>query len=322
MKQAIITGATGFIGSHLSNFLAYHGIKVYALGRKKINEVPNTTFIKSDLIHYVNVSMQDISMLPNILINEMETLDDCVFFNFAWGGSNGLSDLDVEAQLNNALWTLDAYNVAANLKCSKFIHVGTMEEAFADKYLLKDFHGDNEYNRHLIYSIAKRTSRNLLKTIYHSGGPDLIIASNSHIMGPNDRRDSFLTTVMRHIVENKPLNLTSCIQNFDVVSVYDCVRAYKLIAEKGINKSEYWIGSGKPQQLKKYVTTMVNMYSPAIELNFGSMPYNDVILDLDTFSPCKLNNDTGFTCKQSYEDAVRDLYQFVANGIITSHYEL
>lgn len=272
MKQAIITGATGFIGSHLSNFLAYHGIKVYALGRKKINEVPNTTFIKSDLIHYVNVSMQDISMLPNILINEMETLDDCVFFNFAWGGSNGLSDLDVEAQLNNALWTLDAYNVAANLKCSKFIHVGTMEEAFADKYLLKDFHGDNEYNRHLIYSIAKRTSRNLLKTIYHSGGPDLIIASNSHIMGPNDRRDSFLTTVMRHIVENKPLNLTSCIQNFDVVSVYDCVRAYKLIAEKGINKSEYWIGSGKPQQLKKYVTTMVNMYSPAIELNFGSMP--------------------------------------------------
>ncbi len=320
MKQAIVTGATGFIGSHLAKFLAYYDVEVYAIGRKKITEVNPSILSESKNLHYIKLDMKDISFLENEL--KFYDLSDCVFYNFAWGGNSGLSDLNVSAQMDNAIWTVKAYETASKLKCTKFVHVGTMEEAFADEYFSKDFHVDEAYNRHLIYSIAKRTSRNLLKSVYSYDAPSLIIASNSHIMGPNDRRDSFLTSVIKKIIKQEPLNLTSCVQNFDVVSVFDCVRAFKLIGENGKNGSEYWVGSGKPQQLKNYVLRMVNMFAPNLEINFGMMPYNDVILSLDTFSPHKLKDDTGFECKQTYEEAVQDLYDYYADGKSSIHYDL
>lgn len=39
MKKAIVTGATGFIGSVFVAYLMKSGIEVLALGRKSLNEV-------------------------------------------------------------------------------------------------------------------------------------------------------------------------------------------------------------------------------------------------------------------------------------------
>ena len=61
---------------------------------------------------------------------------------------------------------------------------------------------------------------------------------------------------LNQILQKKDLLLAPCDKYFDVISSYDCARAYKLIAEKGENLKEYWIGSGEPKILQEYVKIM------------------------------------------------------------------
>lgn len=322
MRQAIITGASGFIGSRLAKFLAYHGIKVWALGRKSLEEIDPSRLQENSNLTYVKIDMCNIKELTNIESIASAKLDDCIFFNFAWAGKTGLSDLDVEGQMNNVTWAIDAYETAHHLGCTKFVHVGTMEEAFVEEYLSKDYHVDSVYNRHLIYSIAKISSRNVLKSMRSFYSPELIVVAKSHVMGPNDHRDSLLRVTMKKMLEHKALEFTSGEQNFDVVSISDCCRAFKLIGEKGKDLAEYWVGSGQARSLREYIEIMVKRFAPNYPMEFGKISYNDVKLSLDTFSPKVLHEDTGFVCKQSYEDAVDEMYEFLAHGKLIENYDL
>ena len=323
MKKAIITGATGFIGSALVRKLLSRNIEVLALGRKAWQDVDSNRLSESKGFTYIQIDMSEIETLA-LKANEVgwDSGDSCVFYNFAWGGISGLSDLDVEAQLNNVTWSANAVKAASELNCQKFVHVGTMEEAFASKYLTLDFHKDSQYNRHVIHSVSKMIARNVLKLVSKHNKIDLIVASNSHVMGPNDYRDSFLRVTLVKLINNDELQFSSGEQMFDVISVSDCAIAYMKIGEFGKPFSEYWIGSGKPRPLKEYVKIMASLYPSGKELQFGGMPYNDISLIKEDFSTTLLTNDTGFKISHEYEDIVHQVYSWLTENKLTDENKL
>ncbi len=315
MKSAIITGATGFIGSTLVKLLIESDIKVLALGRKPWAEVDPKRLQQNDLLTYCQVNMEQIESLPQKVEELSWSGKDCVFYNLAWGGKLRLSDLETEHQVNNIVWSANSLIAAKKVGCSRFVHVGTMEEAFTSKYLQLDFHKNSEYNRHVVYSVAKMGSRNLLKILAKQEGIDLMIGTNSHVMGPNDDKDSFLQVTLQKLIDGDELIFSTGEQIFDVISSFDCARAYQLIGEKGKPHREYWIGSGKARQLKKYVKIMSDLYPSGKELQFGKFEYNDISLRLEDFSIETLTEDTGFTPSKSYEKTVHQLHKWLTEGI-------
>lgn len=316
MKSAIITGATGFIGSTLVKLLIDSDIKVLALGRKPWAELDEKRLQPHKHLSYCQVNMDQIETLPQRVEELGWTGDDCVFYNLAWGGKNGLSDLEIEPQMNNIIWSANALKAAKKLNCNRFVHVGTMEEAFTSKYLQLDFHKNTEYNRHVVYSVAKMGSRNLLKVLSKEEGIDLMIGTNSHVMGPNDDKDSFLQVTLQKLIDGEELIFSTGEQIFDVISSYDCALAYKLIGEKGKPCQEYWIGSGEARPLKEYVKIMADLYPSGKELQFGKFQYNDISLTLQDFSIQQLTQDTGFTPSMSYEKTVHQLYDWLQRDYI------
>lgn len=315
MKSAIITGATGFIGATLVKLLIGSDIKVLALGRKSREEVDTKRLQSNDMLTYCQVNMDEIEMLPQKVKELGWSGEDCVFYNLAWGGKSKLSDLEIEHQINNIAWSANALMAAKKIGCNRFVHVGTMEEAFTSKYLELDFHKNTEYNRHVVYSVAKMGSRNLLKVMAKEEGIDLMVGTNSHVMGPNDDKDSFLQVTLQKLIDGDELIFSTGEQIFDVISSYDCARAYQLIGEKGKPHGEYWIGSGEARPLKEYVKIMASLYPSGQELQFGKFEYNDISLTLEDFSIQTLKEDTGFTPSMSYEKTVHQLYDWLTEGV-------
>jgi nucleoside-diphosphate-sugar epimerase len=309
MKKAIVTGATGFIGSRFVEYLTQMGVEVLALGRKTPDEVRPLRRQKLSAAEYLQIDMRDISRLPEASASlGWETGDECVFFNLAWGGATQLSDLNVQAQLSNVISAVDALNAAYAIGCERFVHVGTMEEAFTYRYLELDHNKNSEYNRHVIYSVAKIAAKYALKLKASQLGIDFIYVLHSHVMAPDDDRDSFLQVTLEKLINGEELIFSTGEQLFDVVSASDCVRGYALICEKGLPGKEYWVGSGNPKPLREYVERMYNLYPSGIEMQFGKLPYNDVKLTEEDFSIAELENDTGYAPRLTYEDSVRELH--------------
>lgn len=312
MKKAIVTGATGFIGSSFVHFLVTQGVDVVALGRKPLREVAGSRRRKLDGATYVQLGMSEISLLEKSLLDRSWTVGDaCVFFNLAWGGVSGLSDLDVAAQLRNVEWSLSALEVAARMKCSRFIQVGTMEEAFAQEYLAFDHNEQSQYNRHAIYAVAKIAAKNALRISASQIGIDLVYVLHSHVMGPGDDKNSFLQVTLQKLIDGGELIFSSGEQYFDVVSLSDCCRGYYLIGQSGKAGREYWVGSGDPRRLREYVERMYAMYPSGAALQFGRLPYNDVTLDKSVFSIDSLVEDTGYSPTTTYEKVVASVYEFL-----------
>ena len=313
MKKAIITGATGFIGARLVNMLLDNDITVIGLGRKEWREIDPNRLVPRDGFFYIRLPMDELAELPLALeSNGFGSMHDTVFYNIAWSGSAGLSDLDVNGQMKNVAEACQAHLIANSLGCSKFVHVGTMEEPIAQNYLGLDYRTRNEFNRHVVYSLAKTASRNAIKANAYAKKISTIIATNSHVMGPHDYKDSFLQETLRKLKhKNSDLRFSTGEQFFDVISVHDCAEAYMLIGQHGKANSEYWIGSGSARPLREYVLEMEKLYPSDHELQFGEFSYNDISMQADDFSISLLQAHTGYAPKWSYERTVTELYEYL-----------
>tara|TARA_Y100001968_G_C19344088_1_gene711115 strand:+ start:264 stop:1214 length:951 start_codon:yes stop_codon:yes gene_type:complete len=316
MKKAIVTGSTGFIGSVFVEYLTNKGIEVLALGRRNLKDLSKRRRTKILKATYLQIDMEKINNLnESIKSIGWDPGTECIFFNLAWGGEDRLSDLKIKAQMNNISWSVSALYSAVDIGCKSFIQVGTMEEAFTDKYLDLDYKKDSQYNRHVIYSVAKISAKYALQVLSSQLKIDFIYVLHSHVMGPDDDKDSFLQVTLNKLIKGEELIFSSGEQYFDVISAKDCAIGYYLICEKGKSGSEYWVGSGYPQRLRSYIERMYSLFPSGKALNFGQLPYNDIILKPEDFSILNLTRDTGYLPSMSYEDTVIELYLYLKKSV-------
>lgn len=314
MKQAIVTGATGFIGSSFVQYLLNQGVQVLALGRKEPQEISETRWGKLRGAKYLTLEMGSVESLPLYLSDaEWDVGQECIFFHLAWAGESRLSDLNIAAQMRNVSHSVAALETASKIGCSRFIQVGTMEEAFTQKYLNLDHHRHSYYNRHVIYSVAKMTAKQALKVKASQLGLDFIYVLHSHVMGPDDDKDSFLQVTLLKLMCGDELIFSSGQQYFDVISLEDCANGYSLICQKGKPGKEYWVGSGDPRRLREYVERMYAIFPSGREMQFGKLPYNDIVLDKEVFSIAELTQDTGYQPSMTYEQTVKALHKHLTD---------
>jgi nucleoside-diphosphate-sugar epimerase len=318
MTQIIVSGATGFIGSHLVEKLIDRDYEVLSLGRKPFNRLSGVVQKKLFQGKYINLDMDSVALLPELhakITNKLDNALERKFFHLAWGGKEKLSCLDVEAQMKNVTRTVNAMAAAKAMGCSTFFHLGSMEEEFAEEYLNLNYKTNTEYNRHVIYAVAKLAAHKAVQIKSKELDLDYIYVNHSHVMGPHDSKDSILQVTLENIIKGNDMSFSSGEQLWDVISVHDCVDGFIDIIKKGLPGSKYWVGSGFPNTLKFYIERIFELYPPEGQYAFGSLAYNDIKLPESTFDISRISEDTGFTPKQSFEDAVTELYNHLRERI-------
>ena len=294
MKNVIVTGANGFVGSHVVKELIKHGIHVLAM------DLPgnDSNLPKCNAVEFLGV---DIFRLADQL-HQIETGKYDTFYHFAWVGSAGPARMDCELQMKNALCTVECVKIAKKLGCQRFVCAGSIME---QEVISAVFEPGNRPGMGYVYGTGKLTAHCMCKSVAAAEGIDLLWAIITNAYGEGERSPRFVNTTIRKIIHGEPLQFTAATQNYDFVHVCDVARAFRLIGQNGKPFCEYVIGSGNARPLKEFIIEMQQALAPEAPLVFGDIPFTGVDMPLETFSTKHTEADCGFRPEISFAEGTR-----------------
>lgn len=289
MKKILLTGATGMIGSAIVREAIKQNYEITCLVRKdssRIKNIPNSPQVK-----IVDCNITDYSSI---------VLDDKydVFMHLAWDKTTVGGRDDVDCQLKNIQYTLDAVRLAKKCGCSVFIGAGSQAEYGVQKVPLTP---DLPVNPESGYGIAKYTAGKMASLLCRQLDMRFNWMRILSVYGPNDGENTLISYVIREIKAGRSPELTKCEQIWDYLHCDDAAGAFLAVAEKGVDGKFYPLGSGKGRKLSEYVNDIRDAINPLIKIEFGKKPYyphQPMYLVADIV---ELSNDTGWKADRGFE---------------------
>lgn len=292
MKNVIITGGNGFVGSNTVKYFLDKGVNVLSLDRGE-----NSSF-RDENLRYVQCDVFNVEeMIGKLPVGIYDT-----FIHFAWAGSAGAERADYELQMKNALMTVDCMKVAKALGCSRFVCAGSIMEYEVESAVHAQ---GNRPGMGYIYGMGKHIAHCMCKSIAVDIGIELLWPMITNAYGVGEVSPRFINTTLRKMIKGEPLQFTAATQNYDFVYVTDVAKAFYLISAKGVPFSEYMIGSGNARPLREFILEMQQEFVPNAEVSFGNVPFTGINMSRDTFSIEDTVKDTGFLPEISFVKGTR-----------------
>ena len=253
MKNVLITGGAGFIGSHVVRLFVnehpdYH---IYNLDKltyagnlenlKDIENKPNYTFIKGDIT--------DASFIQELFTEKQFAI---VVHLAAESHVDRSISNPLEFVTTNVLGTVNLLNAAKTIwSCSKdkplptdkiFYHVST-DEVYGTLGDVGLFTETTAYDPHSPYSASKAASDHFVRAYFDTYNLPVIISNCSNNYGPNHFPEKLIPLCIYNIKNNKSLPIYGKGENVrDWLYVEDHARAIDTILHKAALGSTYNIG--------------------------------------------------------------------------------
>ncbi len=299
MKKVMITGAMGFIGSWVVKEMCRQNVDVIAVIRENAS-IRDKHFGCGVRIIYCD--MKNYKMLPSMV----EDRDIDVVFHFAWDGVSGERTRSSSIQTANLQSTLDLIEAASEMKCGTFIGSGSLHE-IESFYEMQENKPIN--NLGYMYKASKLAAHWMGKALAGSLNIRFFWPVVANAYGEEEMSQRLINTVIRSILNGESPKLSAGKQNYDFLHIADVAHAFYLIAEKGIDGTNYIIGSGEVKPLREYLEVVGKIANDTMEtdipLGFGEITSNIVNLPESVFSISQLVEDTGFRPAISFEDGIK-----------------
>lgn len=296
MRRAIITGATGAIGTALVQELIEHEVEILVICRADSER--NDRIPKHPLVEKCFCDLNRLAELDN---STGKTYD--VFYHLAWGGTIGAERDDMYLQNRNVKNSLDAVGVAKRFGCHTFIGAGSQAEYGRTEGLLRP---DTPAFPETGYGIAKLCSGAMTRELAHQMGLSHIWVRILSVYGPNDGEKTLISTMLRNLKSGISPQCTLGEQKWDYLYSRDAARAFYLLGEKGIDGKTYVLGSGRVAPLREYIEKVCKIASNGIQAGFGAVPYAPRQVMYLGADISELRRDTGFEPAYTFEEGMRE----------------
>lgn len=260
--KALITGASGFIGKYLSDFLEQKGIVVSKLSRNEIDG-----FIKNDL--------SDVSEIKKLLLTNKP---DYIFHLAAqslvmpsWVNPN-------ETFYANVTCTINLFEALREIDYKKRIIIfGSSSEYAGSSKKIKE---SDKLEPNSPYALSKLVQEELACLYKKSYGLDIVIVRPFYIIGPGKKND-VVSDFCRRLVEIENTKA----QDFKVgnieltreyLDIHDGIAGIWLVAQKGISGETYNICSGKPITIVEMLKLLLSFASTKIEYTSDKKLYRPI----------------------------------------------
>jgi len=268
--RVLITGITGFAGSHLADYiLAEHpGVRVFGLVRWR-SRMDNIVQIR-DKIELHEADLKDIISLKKALA---EIKPDRIFHLAAQSFVPASWKLPVETFAINALGQINLFEAVLSLKLDPRIQIAGSSEEYGhvnpDEVPMKE---TNPLRPLSPYAVSKVAQDLLAYQYFMSYGMKTVRTRGFNHTGPR-RGDVFVTSnFAKQIAEiekgkKKPvIHVGNLEAKRDFTDVRDMVRAYWLAADKGEAGEVYNIGSGKTMAMKDMLDILLSLSKAKVKV--------------------------------------------------------
>lgn len=248
MKNILITGGAGFIGSHLVRLLVnkYPNYHIYNMdvltyagnleNLKDIEDKENYTFLKYDICDFETVKQTFIDYKIDAVIHlaAESHVDRSIEDPFSFAQTNVMGTLSL-LQSAKAYWK-------GNFEGKLFYHVST-DEVYGSLGEEGFFTEETAYDPHSPYSASKASSDHFVRAFHDTYGLPVVISNCSNNYGSYQFPEKLIPLFINNIVNNKPLPVYGKGENVrDWLFVNDHARAIDVIFHDGKIGETYNIG--------------------------------------------------------------------------------
>jgi len=280
VNHAIVTGATGFVGFHLTQELLSRGVEVTALCRA---DSPNRSRLPSGVR-----TVSDLRSLPNA----------DVFFHLAWDGASGHGRGDAVMQTANARFCLEALQAASGCGCAKFVALGTVYERLVPQILASERFGGSDF-----YVLSKQYASAMADKLAQKIGIGFVCCAVCHPIGRYIKPEQLMAYTVSGLLSGNSPSFGPAATFFDIVAVEDVALGLYLAGERGKRRG-YYIGSGAPMRLREYLERTREILGTPTPLLIGEREDDGLRFEPGWFDTSQIAEDTGYVPRASFESAV------------------
>ena len=253
-KRVLITGGSGFIGSHLCARLCENGAQVHAVSRTKQNAA-------GDSLQWWQGDMEDIETVQNLF----HTIKPHIFFHLS-GHVTGAADLELVLPTFHSLVvsTINVLSVAARMECDRIVLIASLEEPEP---------GQNETTPISPYAAAKWAGSAYGRMFQRLYQTPVVLVRPFMTYGPQQNERKIIPSVTLSLLQGNAPKLASGQRQVDWIYIDDVIEGMLAAAlVPSVEGCTFDLGSGTLVSIRTMVQQLVKLVNPQIEPLFGALP--------------------------------------------------
>lgn len=261
--RLFLTGAAGFIGSHVARLAVARGHEVCALVRSGSDPErlrglgDGLTLVTGDLGDRAAVSRAVADAAPEAAIHA------------AWYAVPG-KYLDAPQNVDCLEQGVSLLRALAAARCRRVVMVGTCAEYDTSRGWL---HEDGPTRPDTLYSSAKLALKLVAEQVARQEGVDVAWARVFYLYGPDEPRGRMVPSAIEALLAGRRFSATLGEQVRDYLHVHDVASALVTLAEQRGASGAFNVASGEPITIRRLMDTLGDAVGRRELIDFGAIPY-------------------------------------------------
>jgi nucleoside-diphosphate-sugar epimerase len=295
-RRVLLTGASGFLGSHLLRGLITAGAQVHAIVRpSSVRTFP----VEGAQIHACD--LLDAEALDRAV---RDADPDCVFHLAAYGTTGSQTD-HARMQRVNLDGTINLWHALGG-RSFRFVQTGTCAEYGHIRGPISETHACQP---RWAYPATIHASVTLSQARGFESGREVVILRPFGPFGPNDRPERLIPYVVQRLVDGQRAEVSGGTQLRDYSYVDDHVAALMLAGSRPLpaQVAVYNVGSGRPTAVRAVIEAIADEVGgdAVARIDFGARPIHDAEPPEMHADITAIARDLGFAPRVDLRDGLR-----------------
>lgn len=305
-KTVIVTGATGFVGSHLLRRLLNEEAQIHTFVRRSSNlwRIDNI----KDRLALHEVSLND----TNLLYKTIESIKpDYVFHLATYGGVGGQAD-NQQIIDTNYLGTVNLLNACNKTGYGGFINTGSSSEYGIKDEPMREEMLPEPYNT---YGATKAAATIYCQSQAREKGLPITTLRLFSPFGPYDEPNRLISYVIKSLLKNEEIKLSSKSYVRDYIYIDDVIESYMAVIRQKSYGKVYNIGSNRQHSVEQVFNTAAKILGSSAKPVWGEFRprINEPKIWIADIS--KAQNELNWAIKTNFEKGMKETISWMKENL-------